>query len=64
MVVVAKSRCTCGRVLLWKGDEARSDEWLLVASGDVPDKTVDLGGFVYSLRLLPRLWTALDRLGQ
>lgn len=35
---VARSLCTCGAQILWKADEARSDEWVLVAKPDVPDE--------------------------
>ena len=34
---VAKSLCTCGRVLLWKFDEPDSDEWRMIAMPDYPE---------------------------
>ena len=49
--------------MLWKADEEISDEWLLVAKGDVPDKTVDLAGSSTSCVFCPdcgRLWIAWD----
>lgn len=38
---MAKSRCSCGRVLLWKSDEPASDEWWLVRMADIPDERAD-----------------------
>jgi hypothetical protein len=35
---MARSRCSCGSMILWKADEARSDEWLLIAKPDLPDE--------------------------
>jgi hypothetical protein len=39
---MAKSRCTCGEIVLWKADEPESDEWLLAAKPDLPDDLNDL----------------------
>jgi hypothetical protein len=39
---MAKSRCTCGEIVLWKADEPESDEWLLAAIPDLPDDLNDL----------------------
>ena len=40
---MAKSRCSCGRVIYWKADEAESDEWFIVAVPGLPDRMTDLG---------------------
>lgn len=44
---MARSRCVCGTVLLWKADEPASDEWLLVAKATMPDALnfLTLGGW-------------------
>jgi hypothetical protein len=39
---MARSRCTCGEVVLWKADEPQSDEWLMVAKPDLPDDLNEL----------------------
>src|SRR3954447_22819861 len=34
---MARSTCSCGAQILWKADEASSDQWLLVSQADIPD---------------------------
>jgi hypothetical protein len=39
---MAKTRCTCGQIVMWKADEPVSDEWFVVAKPDLPDDLNDL----------------------
>ena len=41
---MARSKCRCGNVNLWKADEPQSDEWLLVPFPDIPDEAVGVIG--------------------
>jgi hypothetical protein len=61
---MARSRCTCGEIVLWKADEPQSDEWLLAAKPDLPDDLNDLwlndstGASAAFCRNCGRLWVA------
>jgi hypothetical protein len=56
---MARSQCRCGSQILWKADEADSDEWYLIRASHLPDDVSEIPAVAEQAAICPdcgRIW--------